>query len=401
MKINHVAQVMPETERMGAKTPEAKLRVLFLIRSLEQGGAQRQLVELVRALAPERFEIMVVTFYDGGQLGEHLADKRLVSLRKRSRWHLLPVIARLVRIAREFRPDVVHGYMGIANELAMFTAKVVGARSVIGLRETTPDFSKYDWASAVAFRIGAWLSRCADLIIVNSHAGRNSHISQGYAASRMVVLHNGIDTNSFRPDRLAGRAFREKWGIPVDAPVVGLVARLDPMKDHMTFLKAVACLLKRHEQVYFVCVGGGPAPYREQLQAYACSLGVDERVIWTGACDSMRDAYNALDLVTMSSAFGEGFPNAIGEAMACGIPCVATDVGDCARIVPSSEMIVPPGNPEALAAAWERYLLLSGFTRRALSELCRERIVGTFGVDQLASRTGAALWALKNGEKRP
>jgi GalNAc-alpha-(1->4)-GalNAc-alpha-(1->3)-diNAcBac-PP-undecaprenol alpha-1,4-N-acetyl-D-galactosaminyltransferase len=390
----------PPAQVRGASLSRQRVPLLFLIRSLETGGAERQLVELVKALDKTRFAITVVTFYDGGALGSGLKNAdgvRLLSLHKRGRWDVLPFFYRFWRVVREVRPRIIHAYMGVANELSSLMAWLVGAKAVWGIRASKKDFSHYDWLNRWDFRLGACLSQLADLIIVNSQAGKKDHIAQGYSRRRMVVIPNGIDSERFHPDREAGLRMRGCWGVAKNERLIGLVARLNPLKDHSTFLHAAALLARERLDVRFVCVGEGPAPYKQKLQALAEEEGLGKRLIWAGPCLEMVEVYNAFDVATSSSSFGEGFSNATAEAMACGIPCVVTDVGDSAAVTGGLGQVVPPGAPHEMKAAWERLLDLPEEQRAALSHACRHRIVQEYGVQQLARKTEEAFIHLLGG----
>lgn len=369
--------------------------MLFVIRALSCGGAERQLIELVRALDKGRFGVVVATFYDGGPLAAELRavpGVRAVSLGKRGRWDLARFLVRFAWLARRLRPDVAHGYMGVSNELTLLARLLCGCRAVWGIRGSACDFRAYnDWARGFAHWLGGRLSRFADGIIVNSESGRRAHRAQGYAGGRMRVIHNGIDTTRFRPDAEAGRRIREQWGIAPQTPLIGMIARLDPMKDHPVFLRAAAWLLRRKKEVRFVCVGNGPATRLRALRELAGELGIADRVQWFSASEEVAAIYNALTVATLCSRFGEGFPNVLAEAAACGIPTVATDVGDAAVIVDDPARIVPPGCPERLAQAWEPLLEESETARTLRARQQRERIAREFGLARLARRTECAL----------
>lgn len=372
------------------------IRLLLIIRSLNQGGAERQLVELVRGLDKSRFAVTVATFYDGGKLRpelERFERVKVCSLHKKGRWDILPFLFRLERLVLQLRPHIIYASMGVSNELGLLAGRTVGARVAWGLRASNVDFSRYGWASQWSFRVGAWLSRFADLIIANSYAGKQHQIAQGYHGKRMIVIPNGIDTGRFYPDREGGRRLREEWRIEDGRALIGLVGRLDPMKDHPTFLRAATLLRKERPHVRFVCVGDGPEAYSRELAALAEALDLSEHLIWAGARSGsdMPSVYSALDIACSSSSDGEGTSNAIAEAMACEVPCVVTCVGDAARLVGKSEQIVPPRNPAALSAALQRLLDLPCEQRAAIGKEAREHIVKEYSVTLLASRTESAL----------
>src|SRR5262249_51428397 len=152
---------------------------------------------------------------------------------------------------RQLKPDIVHGYLGISNLLSTSYGRLTGTPVVWGLRASNQDLSQYDWLSSTAFDVGARLSRFADAIIVNSHAGKQYHAEHGYAARRMVVIPNGIDAQRFAPDRQAGLQVRAEWGVGEHELLIGIAARFDPVKDHGTFLRAAALMGHKWPQARF------------------------------------------------------------------------------------------------------------------------------------------------------
>jgi glycosyltransferase involved in cell wall biosynthesis len=173
----------------------------------------------------------------------------------------------------------------------------------------------------------------------------------GFPEKLMTVIPNGIDLNVFKPDRLARQRIRDEWGMGENEILIGLVARLDPMKDHPTFLHAAAMLAQERGDVRFVCVGEGSEPYKSDLLSLARELNLNDRLKWIGSRSDMPVVCNAFD-IACSSSIGEGFSNTILEAMACGVPCVVTDVGDSAVIVGEIGAVVPPSSPQALRDAF-------------------------------------------------
>jgi glycosyltransferase involved in cell wall biosynthesis len=376
---------------------QRKTCLLFVIRDLDHGGAQRQLITLAKGLDKNRFRVSVATFYDGGALRpeiESIEGVQVVPLKKQGRWDWFRCLYNFDRTVRELKPQIVHGYLGAANELCLLARFRTGARVVWGLRSSHIDFTPYDWVWRWSYRIGAWLSRFADLIIVNSYAGKGDSIGAGYAGERMLVIHNGIDIQRFRPDMAGRYRTRREWGVAAHELLIGLVARLDPMKDHSTFLRAAHLVCNQRNDVRFVCIGNGPAAYKRELQHLAYTLGVNGRLLWIEAFDEIATAYNAMDLAVSTSNCGEGFCNAIGEAMACGIPCVVTDVGDSAKIVGNPEQVVRPRDPQAFATACQRILSLNAAQRATLADRSREIIERNFNLQQLVAKTESSLLRL-------
>jgi len=370
-------------------------RLLFLTRSLNVGGGERQLCELVKGLAYSDFQITVVSFYDGGEIKEELEaipGIRIISLGKRSRWDVASFLWRLWRTFKREMPHIIHGYMGVANEISLLMGRLVGAKVVWGVRAARVDYSLYDYLSSAFFRVGCWLSRFPDLIIVNSWAGKRHHEDCGYPSDRMVVIPNGIDTRRFTMDARARTKIREEWTIGEREVAIGLVARLDPIKGHRTFFEAAAIVMRSHPEVRFVCVGGGAVPYAQQLRNLADRLGISMRVLWIGHRSDMPAVYNALDIV-VSASDGEGFPNTVAEAMACGVPCVVTDVGDSAVIVGELGEVVPPRDAKSLADGLMKMLGRVNVDP-SLKQNVRNRVIDRFAPSRCTEKTSEALSAL-------
>lgn len=367
--------------------------MLLLARSLEAGGAERQLVELARGLEPSQFTVTVAVLYDRGPLRDELAQApgvRLERLGKAGRWDLAGPLARLVRLIREARIEVVYGFLDIANLYALAGGRLGGAKVAFGVRSAYMDFSRYRRSEGAVWRLAALASRAADLVLYNSFAGRDHALAHGFSRRNAAVVPNGIDVERFRPDPGGGRRVRGEWGVGPGARLVGLVGRIDPMKDHETFLRAAALLRADDPGLRFACIGPGAGPLAEGLRALAAQLGLEGALVWAGARGDMPAVYAALDVLALSSR-GEGFPNVLGEAMACGVPCVATDVGDAARIIGDTGVVVPPGDPQALAAGLHRLLAESVELRHERGERCRGRIVREFPLGAMAAAAGREL----------
>lgn len=367
------------------------LKIAFLIRDLNYGGAQRQLVTLVKGLNKQNFDVTVLCFYPGGPLEKDLKDNgiSLICLEKNERWDVLRFVGRLFRHLKDIQPDVLHGYLGESNLLTIFLKPLFPSTKMIwGIRETNTDPALYGWLGRLLFQLECLLSRFADQIVVNSYAGKTYHLTHGFPSDKMVIIPNGLDTERFQPDLEARAKVRAEWEISKNTILIGLVGRLDPMKDHSSFLKAAALMYKQRQDVRFVCVGTGPEKYARKLYELASELGINQQVIWAQARPDMPAVYNALDIATSSSAYGEGFANVIGEAMACGIPCVVTDVGDSKFIVGGAGIVVAPSNSQSLFTAWLEILEVN---KEKLSRMARSRIQENFDTKVLYEKTEKIL----------
>ncbi|WP_022663500.1 glycosyltransferase [Paucidesulfovibrio longus] len=370
------------------------MNILFLARSLDPGGAERQLAALANGLAGRGHEVHVAVFYAGGTLERDLDGVALHDLRKTGRWDALGFTLRVRALVRRLRPDILHGYLGTPNLLTVLL-RPFGPRyrAVWGVRAAFMDLARYGRLEQAHYALERLLSRRADLILLNSLAGRNHAVANGFPQEKMHVVPNGIDTDRFRPLPQFRDRLRSEWGIPRNALLVGLPGRLDPMKDHPVFLNAVAMLQRQKPDACFACIGDGEGRYARSLREMAERLGLGPRLVWTGARRDMPEVYGALDLVCLSS-YGEGFPNVLGEAMACGVPCVATDAGDSAEILGELGMIVPPRDPEALAKAMLDMLERAENEGQALRNSLRSRILEKFSLERMVVRTEALLLEL-------
>ena len=368
-----------------------RLDVLFLIRSMGRGGAERQLSLLARALQARGLKVAVAVFYVGGELEQELHDAgvEVFDLKKGGRWSNVGVVRRLIKIVRERRPCVLHGYMQIQNIMILLLKpwlKRWDCAVVCGIRTAIRNNWHYSKLGGVLDVIHMLLLPLADRVISNSAlalTGLDGHVAPGCG----FVVPNGVECERFvfSTGKRAGQ--RDAWNVTESGVLLGLVARLDPKKNHRLLLDALSLAGDGMPNVRLVFVGDGPADYRKVVQKYAEALGVASKVLWADASDDLSAVYSALDIVCLSSVT-EGFPNVIAEAMCAGLPCVATDVGDVADLMGDCGWVVPSGNAPALAdALLQAYRAMPGWDR----ERPRARMVRDFSVDALADRTLAAL----------
>jgi glycosyltransferase involved in cell wall biosynthesis len=356
------------------------------------GGAEQQLVTLAKGLRAAGHDAEVAVFYGGGVLERDLAEAGIPvhDLEKRGRWDAL-FVSRLVALVRRRRPDVLHSYLMTSNKLAALLRPWLGQTRVVwGIRSAFMDLSRYDWLTRWSFRAEPVLSRLSHAIITNSEAARRYASATGFSAEKIVVVPNGIDCRRFAPDPAARARWRARWGVGEDVLVVGLVGRIDPMKDHPTFLKAAARVSSAFPAAAFVCAGDGTEGALRDARALAERLGIGPRVRWEPASREVEGIYNGLDLLALSS-YGESFPNVVAEAMACGRPCVVTDVGDAAQIVGTTGLVVPPRRPEALGDAMSALLGEGKVALATRGVAARDRITAQYSIESLVARTVEVL----------
>jgi len=375
---------------MSVPSTTAPVRICLLIRQLNLGGAQRQLLTLASGLDKKRFAVSVATFYPGGVFAaecSRLAGVELVSLNKLGRWDLVLFPLRLLAYLRRSRPQILYSFLGGSNLFAALSKPLLpGTKVVWGIRSSAADSGRYDFAQRFTLALERRLSRLPDRVVANSEAGARDVIAAGFPAAKVVTISNGIDADRFAPCPEAARALRHCLGLPPGALVVGMVARFDPMKDHATFFAAAARLRQQHPKLALLLIGSGSPESVAAAHRLAEKSGLGPACHWLGICEEMPAIYSAMDLLVLCSAFGEGLPNAVAEGMACGVPCVVTDVGDSACLVGDTGVVVPPADPGALAAGIE-HLLKRLEAEPGLRRSSRQRIVDHFGPRRLVDRT--------------
>jgi glycosyltransferase involved in cell wall biosynthesis len=246
------------------------------------------------------------------------------------------------------------------------------------------ELSDYRLLTKITLKMCALLSSWADAIIVNSDKGKRDHSSLGYKPEKMVTIPNGFDTALFRPDPEAKARLLSELGLGKKGVLIGQIARFDPMKDHASFLQA-ASLLNSNEKVHFVLAGKEVVWGNREL-ARNLNPKMTGRVHFLGPREDVHRIVPALDIAVSSSAYGEGFSNSIGEAMACGVPCVVTNVGDSARIVGDTGIVVPPRDPAALACAWARLLEMGEAERKRLGMRARVRMHENYRIEKVVGQ---------------
>lgn len=340
----------------------------------------------------------VLTFYGNGPLLPDLeaAGVSCWAARKRGRWDFFRFCVRMIGELRRLRPAIIYSSMPAANILAACLRIAVGRPVVVWrLAASTMELSRYDWFTSLSYRIEAALSGVPAAIVANSDAARDSAIVRGMDPARLFVVDNGIDTDAFSTESGSAGGLRKRWGLESYKWVIGQVARIDPKKDYATFIEAAALMCDRRGDVGFVCVGATPGAAFARLRELADERGLGCRIAWEPMQSNMPAVYSAMDINTLSSAFGEGFPNAVGEAMACGTPCVVTDVGDSARIVGDAGEVIPPGSPAPLADAWERLIERLEREGRGPGRAARDRVVRNFGLAACIDATEALLRSVR------
>lgn len=374
-------------------------KVAIVITGLEVGGAETFLAELLTK-RPLETEFRVYSLLDGGPIAEKIEAMGIpvVGLHLRAGHPSLAAVIALWRHIREYRPDLVHTWMYHADLLGGVVAKLAGVRHVIWhLHNSDLSPARVRSMTRLVVRINGVLSHFVpDVVLSCSRAGVQTHISHGYSSKKIAVVSNGVDTQQFAPQASAAESVRHEFGISEGLPIIGFVARMDPQKDHAGFFDAVRLFFEMGGDAHFVLAGRDVTPDHWQLPKWRDATGRPERMTLAGQRSDISRLMASFDVAT-SASFGEAFPMVLIEAMACGTPCVATDVGDSPLIVGDAGTIIQPGDPSALAAAWLELLQDPPARRVELGHRARERTKRRCSLDSVARRIWRVYGCVNGG----
>jgi len=365
------------------------MRILHVITELGTGGAEAMLYKLLQA-TDGAVEVRVLSLMAGGSNARRIEalGVQVDSLDMgRGRLPGPASIWRMRQVMQEFLPDLVQGWMYHGNLAAWLAARMCTPRPRLfwNLRQTVYDIRRETKLTRWLIRLGARLSPAADKIIYNSEVSARQHESAGYAAGKRVVIPNGFDVGALESQADARESVREEFGLAPDALLIGQVARYHPMKGHLRMLQAAASVVQSSLHAGFLLVGHGVTPDNMDLAEPIHAMGLDDHVILAGERVDVARLMAAMDVMVSASEWGEGFPNVLGEAMAAGVPCVATDVGDSSSVIGDCGILVAAGNPAGLARAIEDLLALTSEQRNTIGLRARERVRQLYSMDRIAA----------------
>jgi glycosyltransferase involved in cell wall biosynthesis len=358
------------------------VKVTHVITGLDTGGAETMLYRLLLHTDRAAYESEVISMTDIGAVGEKIRALG-VPIRALGMRRGVPNPLGVLRLARwlsQYSPDVLQSWMYQADLVSGLAARLAGGMPVAwGIHNAYLEPRSVKriklWTVRACIWSSGWLP---SRIVCCSEASREVHARLGYPQKKMIVVPNGADLAAFRPDPEARRSVCEELGLRVETPLIGLVARFDLPKDHRTFVQAAGLLHTRVPEAHFILCGDSITRENPQLTEWIDAARVRSRCHLLGRRLDMPRLSAALDVATSSSSFSEAWPLAVGEAMACGVPCAVTDVGDSSVMVGDTGRVVPPKNPQALADAWHGLLTLGPDERARLGQAARRRMEDHF-----------------------
>lgn len=389
---SHDIRAVTKQRQMDVESDTSRLRlkparVLYVVSDLSVGGAEMMLYRLLAETDRARFRPVVVSLMDGGALRERVESLgvKVHTLGMRQGRPTPLALWRLVSLMRRLRPRLVVGWMyhgSLAAQLGTFFS----ARStpvLWSIHYSVASLVCEKWLTAASIRACAVLSRTASRIVFVSHDGQANHRLLGFKTAHSSVISNGIDSDAFAPAPEARASVRAELGLPADALLIGTIGRRHPVKDHANFLRAASIVSRAYPHAHFLLAGRGVDDDDRELRRLIEELGLANRTHLLGERHDIARLMAALDIFSLSS-YCESFPTVVGEAMACGVPCVVTRVGDAALIVGDAGAVVPPRDAHALAADWSALIDLGDEARAALGRAAAARVRELFPLKAMA-----------------
>ena len=374
---------------MDDRLERTPIRMLHVITGLGSGGAEMMLYKLLSEIDRGRFVCAVVSLTAAGEMTERIRslDVPVYSLGMKGAASMPRALLRLIRIIKNQGAQLVQCWMYHADLLGGLAGWFAGVPVIWGIRQSNFDATT---SKPVTVRIMRWCARLSNKIpkriVCCSDTACHIHEQQGYVRRKMVMIPNGFQTGIFRPDEHIREQMRQTLNLSADALVIGIVGRFDPQKDHRNFIRAAANVARCMQGIFLVLCGKGLSQENVELMAWIREEGLADRCLLLGHRNDLQRLYCTMDVLVSSSAYGEGFPNVIGEAMACAVPCVVTDVGDSAAIVGDSGRVVAPRDSETLAAAIRDILSLPAEERKRLGAAARLRIEENYALPTVVAR---------------
>ncbi|MEH1970548.1 glycosyltransferase family 4 protein [Nostoc sp.] len=365
------------------------MKIIYIITGLSTGGAEVMLYKLLSRIDQERFSPVVISLMDRGTWGDRIANLGIpvYTIGMKQGKPKLVNIWQLINIIRQLKPDLIQGWMYHGNLAAQFARLFIFRQMSVlwNVRHSLYALDLEKPGTTIIIKLCAQFSNFPTKIIYNSQNSAKQHEKSGYGIEKTCVIPNGFETEKFTPSAKARLSLRLELNTPENALLIGLIGRYHPIKDHFNFLQAAALLLNNYSNVQFVLAGNKVDWQNHILSELIHELGLVKQIHLLGERHDIHRLTAALDIASSSSS-GEGFPNVIGEAMSCGVPCVVTDVGDSAWIVSDTGKVIPPSDPEALANAWKALIDIGKEGREALGKAARARVIECFSLDSIVAQ---------------
>ncbi len=363
-----------------------KTKIMFIISSLSSGGAEMMLCKIIENLDKKKYEIFVLSLTSENELS-YVLNKNKIKFKIldfRSSFMILRILFILIKEIKNFSPDIVHTWMYHSDLLGGIAAKFVGTKKIIwNVRACEMDLDKVKFSTIIVRRICSFFSnRIPNLILFNSKSAIKSHLKLGYKNPKIKFIPNGFDTKKFVPSEKIRKNFKLQHGINKNTFLIGMVSRDDPLKNNEGALKVITFLKAENYNIKLVVIGkhmdGNNIKFKNRIIKY----NLNNDVILQGFKKNIERIIPAFDCLIIPS-HAEAFPNVLGEAMSCEIPCVVTDVGDCKSIVSNIGMVVKKNDMSNMAKEIKKYFDSTKIMKNKIKKRARKIIVKKYNIEKI------------------
>jgi len=363
-----------------------RLSLMLIHPNFSTGGAETQITQLLSSLS-RAYDLHVVIFNDIQHrildLSSTHSDVTFHNLEKQPGPLQLPTFLwKLLRLVKKIDPAVIMSFLHHVNLLSLAIGRITGKKTIIwGLRTSNFLPREFGLKGDLVDKANIKFSSYVDVLISNNRSGLKQFQNRGALPKMSVFIPNGIDTDKYSPSETYRRQSRQEIGVDENTTVVGIVARVVPWKGYEVFLKAAAMVAQQKSNTVFVCIGNGNPEFEQHCAELVSQHGLESVVKWLGDRLDIPIILNGIDIFTLTSTSGEGFSNALCEAMATARYVISTDVGDSKEIIGDTGVVIEPNNSIALAEA-----VISAVDditgRKLMGQLARQRILTSYSIAQ-------------------
>jgi glycosyltransferase involved in cell wall biosynthesis len=359
-----------------------RVKIVHLITGLGNGGAENMLFKLINHIDNDQFETVVISMTDKGFFGEKIKNKgiKLYTLNMKHSKHIFKSLFKLLKIVKKEKPDILQTWMYHADIFGVVVKIFFPKIKLFWNIRHSKLIKGVDKNSTIFIaKLCALFSNITKYIICGSNAAKTTHISMGYTPKKMEVIQNGFNLASYKPRVESNKIIKNELNIPDEGFVIGHVGRFHPIKNHRLLIEAFIELSKKHKNLYLILAGRNVDLNNTELNRIISKSKVSENIFLLGQQEDIMKIMHSMDVFVLPS-LSEGFPNVLGEAMACGISCIASDVGDCREIIGNTGIMLNSIDKDELKKSIEKFILFDANTRRKMSVLSRERIENNFNI---------------------